>query len=119
VKAPEPIARSEARPALDVAPIQRLIEAILARWRAEEIWLFGSRARGEARPNSDWDLLVVVPDELPETELDPLVAWGLQRRETARAEVVPCRASDFREDRTTPNTLAYEAATRGVRLYPR
>lgn len=28
-----------------------------------EVWLFGSRARGDARPDSDWDLLIF-------TELD-------------------------------------------------
>ncbi len=27
-----------------------------------ELRLYGSRARGEARPDSDWDLLVLVPD---------------------------------------------------------
>ena len=30
--------------------------------RAERVLLFGSRARGDARPDSDYDLLVVVPD---------------------------------------------------------
>jgi predicted nucleotidyltransferase len=29
-----------------------------------EVRLFGSRARGEARPDSDWDLAVVVAPEL-------------------------------------------------------
>ncbi|MBC8154324.1 MAG: nucleotidyltransferase domain-containing protein, partial [Bacteroidetes bacterium] len=24
-----------------------------------EVWLFGSRARGDARPDSDWDFLVL------------------------------------------------------------
>lgn len=27
-----------------------------------ELRLYGSRARGEAQPDSDWDLLVLVPD---------------------------------------------------------
>ena len=26
-----------------------------------EVWLFGSRARGDARPDSDWDFLVLTP----------------------------------------------------------
>ena len=29
---------------------------------ATEIWFHGSRARGEGRSKSDWDILVVVPD---------------------------------------------------------
>ena len=36
-----------------------------------------------------------------------------------RAEIVPRRASDLLEDRRTPNTLAFEAATRGLLVYER
>ena len=38
----------------------------------DEVILFGSRARGDARPNSDWDLLILVnkehlsPDDFPQ-----------------------------------------------------
>jgi uncharacterized protein len=42
------------------------IESIAAAIRAEipqsEVRLFGSRARGQARPDSDADLLITVPD---------------------------------------------------------
>jgi predicted nucleotidyltransferase len=78
-----------------------------------------SRARGEAVADSDWDLLVVVPDDLAEDDLDPLISWRLQKGSGVRAEIVPCRVTDFAEDRGTPNTLAYEAATRGLRVYER
>ena len=41
-----------------IAPvIRRLVEAL----RPERIYLFGSRARGEAAEDSDYDLMVVVP----------------------------------------------------------
>jgi len=29
-----------------------------------EVWLFGSRARGDARPDSDWDFLVLTERDL-------------------------------------------------------
>lgn len=29
-----------------------------------EVWLFGSRARGDARPDSDWDFLVFTNSDL-------------------------------------------------------
>jgi len=35
---------------------RRIVEALAP----ERIYLFGSRARGDARPDSDWDVLVVV-----------------------------------------------------------
>lgn len=28
-----------------------------------EVWLYGSRARGTAREDSDWDVLVLTPDD--------------------------------------------------------
>lgn len=41
--------------------VERLIEA----YRPERLYLFGSVARGEAGPDSDYDLLLVVPDDAP------------------------------------------------------
>jgi predicted nucleotidyltransferase len=41
--------------------VRRLVEA----YEPERIYLFGSEARGEAGPDSDFDLLVVVANEAP------------------------------------------------------
>jgi predicted nucleotidyltransferase len=39
--------------------LKDMVQAIVREVDPEEIWLFGSRARGEAGPDSDVDLLVV------------------------------------------------------------
>lgn len=59
---------------IELAPIRALLARCEARYRPTQTWLFGSRARGDAAAASDWDVLVVVPDDTPEDELDPLVA---------------------------------------------
>jgi predicted nucleotidyltransferase len=41
--------------------IQQLADDIVRHFRPEQIILFGSHARGEAGPDSDVDLLVVMP----------------------------------------------------------
>ena len=41
--------------------VRRLVKA----YAPERIYLFGSVARGENRPDSDYDLMVIVPDEAP------------------------------------------------------
>ena len=105
--------------ALDVRPLATLLSRIEARYHPEQVWLFGSRARGDARPTSDWDILVVVPDDTDERDLDPVVAWRLQRGSGVYADVVPCWAREYREDRDTVNTLAYEVAREGVLIYER
>lgn len=104
---------------LDLECLRPLLERVIAEWDAEQIWLFGSRARGDARPASDWDLLVVVPDDLDESQFDPLVAWRLRREADMKAHLILCTVSDFTEDRTTPNTIAYEASANGVLLHER
>ncbi|TIL76114.1 MAG: nucleotidyltransferase domain-containing protein [Mesorhizobium sp.] len=45
------------------AEIKPLIDEIRLRLSPDSIWLFGSRARGDNRPDSDWDILVALPDD--------------------------------------------------------
>ena len=56
--------------------LRRLIDA----YAPERIYLFGSSARGEAGPDSDYDLLLVVPDDAsPERQRSRLAyerLWG-------------------------------------------
>ncbi len=106
-------------PALDLSPLALLLARIDAKYHPEQVWLFGSRARGDARPTSDWDLLVVVPDDTDERDLDPVVAWQLQRGSGVYADVIPCWAREYREDRGTVNTLAHEVDREGVLIYER
>src|SRR5438067_1017558 len=40
-----------------------MVERIVERLDPLQVILFGSRARGDARPRSDVDLLVVIPDD--------------------------------------------------------
>jgi uncharacterized protein len=74
---------------------------------------------GRATAASDWDLFVVVPDETSDGDLDPVVAWRLQKGSGVAADVVPCRLAEFTEGRGVPNTLAYEVAEYGMLLYER
>lgn len=104
---------------LDLGPLETLLARIEEKYHAEQVWLFGSRARGTAKPGSDWDVFVVVPDETDEVDLDPVVAWQLQRGSGIHADVIPCRATDFRDDRDTVNTLSYIVVREGVRIRER
>lgn len=51
--------QADAGDAVLSAMINRLIEA----YDPERIYLFGSTARGDAGPDSDYDLLLIVPDD--------------------------------------------------------
>ena len=73
--------------------------ALLDPWwpdfRPRRVILFGSRARGEAREDSDIDLLVVVDDDTPAERLT--LDAGFEARLPFRlpADVIPCRGGDF------------------------
>lgn len=81
------------------------------------IWQFGSRARGDAEPDSDFDLLVVLPDGLPTESYsahraaEPVAGCGLGY------DIVPCSLSEFRKDRDTPGALVHDAVTEGRAIY--
>jgi predicted nucleotidyltransferase len=84
----------------------------------EEIWLFGSRARGDHRPDSDWDLLVVLPDGAPDDQVDIVETWGrLRDLRLRRVEVFPVRRSDFEEGKRTFGTLSQIVASEGHIIY--
>ncbi|MBK8570371.1 MAG: nucleotidyltransferase domain-containing protein [Nitrosomonadales bacterium] len=56
--------------------LQQMVETIVREVSPEAIILFGSRARGDARPDSDVDLLVV--------ETEPFSPQRSRRKEAAR-----------------------------------
>lgn len=43
--------------------LAELLRRLVAAYAPSRIYLFGSHARGEAGPDSDYDLLLVVPDD--------------------------------------------------------
>jgi predicted nucleotidyltransferase len=96
-----------------------LLSRIIAAMRPEQIWLFGSRARGGARPMSDWDLLVVLPDDASDDELDLMQAWQTVRDLRIPADVIPVRRSEFEEARDHPGTLVRTVVGEGRRIYAR
>lgn len=45
----------------DWVPLRRFAQMVRDEHGAEQVWLFGSRARGDERKNSDYDFIVVSP----------------------------------------------------------
>jgi hypothetical protein len=104
----------------DLTISQELTKRVLATIgsRVRKIILFGSRARGDARPDSDFDLLVVVRD-LPAGQIRPLrLALHRALRGTGvSAEPWVMSEDEFEETRSVIGGLAYPASTEGVLLY--
>ena len=99
---------------VDVPPLA-MIARIVDELHPDQLWLFGSRARGQARDDSDWDFLAVVPDAAPARDLDLGDVWRrLRDLRLQRVEVLTMTRSDFEEWRGSLGTLAEIVATTGV-----
>jgi predicted nucleotidyltransferase len=71
--------------------VQRLVEA----YQPERIYLFGSQARGQAGPHSDYDLLVIVPDDAPPERRRSRLAYQVLRGTGIAADVLVWPRSAF------------------------
>jgi predicted nucleotidyltransferase len=95
----------------------RLVGAVVEALDPEAIYLFGSRAKGTDRADSDYDLLAVVSDRTPSESLSPARLYAIARRAKLPADIVPCRASAFARWKDSVGTLAYEASRNGMLIY--
>ncbi len=103
-------------PVLNLEQIAPLLDRLKTHVNPLQVWLFGSRARGTHRPDSDWDLLAVVPDDAPDELFDPMALWKLLRQDAVGAEVLIWPRSEFEEDRATPNSIPYSVNQEGILL---
>ncbi len=64
----------------EVDSLARIVERLVEAYQPQRVYFFGSKARGDAGPDSDFDLMVVVPDtaqaERKRSRLGYEVLWG-------------------------------------------
>ncbi|MEB3759506.1 MAG: nucleotidyltransferase domain-containing protein [Desulfurococcales archaeon] len=83
----------------------------------ERIILFGSRARGDAREDSDWDILVVVRGEVERRlrrELSRRVRWRAVELLKAPVDVVVASEERWRSYQDAVGHLYYAVKREGV-----
>lgn len=98
------------------AEVRRLVDLCKRDLRASEVWLFGSRARGDHRADSDFDLLAIIPDDAPLGIDTPVSTFRLRRLSGAHADLLTVRMGDFLAARDTLNTISHTVAREGVRV---
>jgi len=90
--------------------VRRLIEA----YQPERIYLFGSVARGDADADSDYDLLLVMPDDTPPERRDSDLAYRALRGIGVATDVLVCTQAYFEERRhlraSLPGTILREGS---------
>jgi predicted nucleotidyltransferase len=84
-----------------------------------EVRLFGSHARGQARPDSDVDLLITAPDScLVQCDRFALLAelWGAVAQPDLSVDLVLHSCSEANRRAQEPGSLVQEAYNQGVLL---
>jgi predicted nucleotidyltransferase len=99
-------------PSADDPMLAEVVRRLQELYHPEQIYLFGSTARGEAGPDSDYDLMVVVPDSTPVSLRDSGRAYKAIWRLGMATDVLVWTRSDFEErlplKASLPSTIARE-----------
>lgn len=98
----------------------RLGEAVRLLGRAyqpERIYLFGSWARGDARPDSDLDLMVIVPDNAPPERQRSRLAYETLWPTGASGDILVWTRSEFDRCLHLPATLPATIVREGRLVY--
>lgn len=75
--------------------IRDVVARLVAHYQPERIYLIGSTARGDDRPDSDLDFVVVLPDDAPREKVIGGEIHRKLRGVAAAVDVVPFRRSTF------------------------
>jgi predicted nucleotidyltransferase len=75
--------------------LNELVRRLVDTYRPERIYLFGSVARGDAGPDSDYDIMVVVSDDAPPDLRDCALAYRALRGLGIAKDVLVWTRSDF------------------------
>jgi len=104
-------------PVADSAALREVVRRLIDTYHPARIYLFGSVARGDANSDSDYDLMVVVPDnappELHRSRLAYETLWG----SGVAADVLVLTVSEFESRRHVVASLPATVLREGKLLH--
>ena len=80
----------------DRGALARIIERLVEAYQPNHIYLFGSKARGDYGSDSDFDLMVVVPDDALPARKRSRLAYEVLRGTGTAADVLVWTRSAFK-----------------------
>jgi len=101
----------------DSLVLDDMIARLVAALGPERIYLFGSRARGDASAGSDWDLLVVVGSSPLPRHARERIAFRALCGVGAAKDVVVFTREEFDRQRAAVSTLPRKAEEEGRLVY--
>jgi len=99
--------------------VQAAVDRIVEVGRPRSVMLFGSYARGESRPGSDLDILVIVDDSVANTRAESVRLRRSLRGIPMPVDIVVVRYRDLQKLGATPGLLYEHVLREGRRVYER
>ena len=102
--------------------LRNIIEKVVKKsgFTLNSVFVFGSRARGDFRPDSDYDILVVIDEDLPIRErrrLSVRISSELHKEmHFAGFDIIVKSLRKFEEEKDIVNTIAHEAYLEGSKI---
>jgi predicted nucleotidyltransferase len=101
---------------LDEAKIKEISDIIVKKTRPKKIYLFGSHAKGTARPESDLGLLIIADMPDPKNKRSLAVRRLFPNRDFS-LDVFVYHEDEYNEEVGIANTLATTVAREGKIIY--
>lgn len=96
--------------------IGKIVKRIVREFRPEKVILFGSHARGEAGPNSDVDMLVIMDCKGSKRETQLAIRLALHEFRIAK-DIIVTTPEEFAWRKEIPGTIERPAEREGKILY--
>jgi predicted nucleotidyltransferase len=98
--------------------VQEIVQRIVKAAQPDKVILFGSRARGVARPDSDFDLLVIKESDEPGYRRDAALYLALAGL-NAPVDVITYTPEEVRDWSAVPQAFITTAVREGKVVYER
>jgi len=103
----------------DDPALKQMISRFAEAYQPERIYLFGSVARGDAGPDSDYDLLLVMPDDAAPERLRSRAAYRVSRDLAVARDVLVMTSREYARQLRLRASLASSVSREGRLLYER
>jgi predicted nucleotidyltransferase len=97
--------------------LNEILLRLVRAYQPERIYLFGSKVRGDEGPDSDYDLIVVVPDHAPPERRRSRLAYQVLRGTAAATDVLVWTRQAFEQRLHLQASLPATIVREGRLLY--
>ena len=101
--------------AMDMAA--KIAHRLIGGLPAEQVWLFGSQARGDASPDSDLDILAIVGEAKTSRVRQTVEAYSLVADIQAPKDIIILTREQWVRQKEVVNTIPYLALKEGILLH--